>query len=584
MKAKLIPALILSFAMVAGAVTINDAYAQTNTERLMTVDDNVNTLIETTSGTNDMITALNSAIDSMSSSIMEMLMSISNAISGVDANVSTVNENVNSLAGDVSSVADSVSGVSSDVSALNTKVDSIASGLSITLSNVASTDGLEHIHEAIDGQSDVLDDISESMISVNDVSNVVNDANVANSAELARIADGVASNAAKLNQLETILNNMQVEADRVAEEVIMMEAVPDPITNLYSDELSYTVKLRNFGDPAAGKLAQKNDEISTYEATFAFTCDENVFLNEATTNVKPNDMKFTGLDQGSGNGDKASLYVGNAALYESAIAKDINNHPVSLDRDSYDFGSMTLEAGDTLEFTAKTTRDHTDYIDKYVDASIGGNITWIRTSNDDTVNAPNNFQKEYPDFGIVKHDNGTIIKTNGKTEFTLERSTFGNTKFFDIGISWFSGSNEPNCRLMQAGDFADLVKTETGILNVMIDGDDDDLIYPFDTKLNCNSAPTMINSIRTEVPGGITLPQYSTLALSTGESDEDDYKTYATFRFLSNGTLVLNNGNLPFTFGGEGELNIEGRLAQKSNMLVVIDYTTSEVNSCSKSE
>ncbi len=607
MKAKLIPALLLSFVMVSGAVTINDAYAQTNTERLATVD-------ETTMDNNDLLMAISSAIDTMTNSVMEMLMSISDAISGVDDNVSAVNDNVsavndnvNDLTGHVSNVTASVDGlgadvsaVANDVSAVDSKLDGLMTALATFGSQVVSTSDIENLHEEIEGQADTLSDISESLVSPSDISDAVSDANAENAATLDRIVRGITNNAAKLNQLETMLNNIQMDADmdREAAEEAVMAAVPDPITMLYSGEITHTVYQRNFGDAASGKIPPKDDKgLSTYKAAFELVCDEDVFLNTVTTNIESNniDHVFPYHDEGDPDrvdGTEATLYVGGIPIYKSNIA-EIKADQVSLNRKDHSLGRMALAAGDALDITTTHTAKH-DFVtalNGYVSTPFGEDFTYIapRYNNNDGPGDTEIHTHRLPDFKSYGMRNSDLPErpndlpyvspaASSYASYTVSKAGVGNIESFTMTISWLS-ANEASCEIMQAGSFADLTNSATKILNPMRDTDGDGgLIERFTDTLNCNNVPTIINDIRTEVPGGVTLPQYSTLELFTG--DGDDKKVYAIFGFASNGTLTPNIGELPFTFGGEGPLQINAGLAQKTNLLVVIDYTTIEGNSC----
>ena len=607
MKAKLIPALLLSFVMVAGAVTINDAYAQTNTERLATVD-------ETTMDNNDLLMAISSAIDTMTNSVMEMLMSISDAISGVDDNVSAVNDNVsavndnvNDLTGHVSNVTASVDGlgadvsaVANDVSAVDSKLDGLMTALATFGSQVVSTSDIENLHEEIEGQADTLSDISESLVSASDISDAVSDANAENAATLDRIVRGITNNAAKLNQLETMLNKIQMDADmdREAAEEAVMAAVPDPITMLYSGEITHTVYQRNFGDAVSGKIPTKDsDGRSTYEAAFELVCDEDVFLNTVKHTIKPDDdgdsvfpYNDEGYEETIGR-TVATLHIGGIPLYQSDIAR-LDGSPVSLDRSGgYSLDRMALAAGDALHIktTYKANHDYITGLNGYVMTPFGKSftvLTPVYTITDGTTE--NKYIHSLPvdkqanphrimnsTIDPYKEDDGLLFAL-----FNYTKAAVGNIESFTMTISWLS-ANEASCEIMQAGSFADLTKSDTEILKVTTDDDDTQLIKEFTGALNCNNVPTIINDIRTEVPGGVTLPQYSTLTLFTGDNlDDDDAKIYASFGFASNGTLTPNIGELPFTFGGDGPLKITGSLAQETNLLVVVDYTTTEGNSC----
>ena len=108
MKVKTFHALLLSAVMIAGAVTINDAFAQTNTERLATV-------VDTTSDTNSKVAQLTEIWNNFGSQFTP----ITDALNMVAAEITTIS-------GEISDLSDDVMATSAKVDTLEDKPDNYA--------------------------------------------------------------------------------------------------------------------------------------------------------------------------------------------------------------------------------------------------------------------------------------------------------------------------------------------------------------------------------------------------------------------------------------------------------------------------
>ncbi|MYB46857.1 MAG: hypothetical protein F4X71_03850 [Cenarchaeum sp. SB0662_bin_33] len=132
-------ALLLSLLVIAGAVTI-DAYAQTNTQRIATIEDNTNDISSVVDAINSMVSGMADAIDDITAGIV----GLQSAVTSVDDSVSEVKDSVDSLSGEISTIKSSITGfddVMASISLMNDRISSIEDRLSSIEVNVISNQG-----------------------------------------------------------------------------------------------------------------------------------------------------------------------------------------------------------------------------------------------------------------------------------------------------------------------------------------------------------------------------------------------------------------------------------------------------------
>lgn len=125
--------------MIAGAVTI-DAYAQTNTQRIATIEDNTNDISSVVDAINSMVSGMADAIDDITAGIV----GLQSAVTSVDDSVSEVKDSVDSLSGEISTIKSSITGfddVMASISLMNDRISSIEDRLSSIEVNVISNQG-----------------------------------------------------------------------------------------------------------------------------------------------------------------------------------------------------------------------------------------------------------------------------------------------------------------------------------------------------------------------------------------------------------------------------------------------------------
>ena len=578
METKTIHALLLSFVMVAGAVTINDAFAQSNTDRLIHV-------VETTDNSNNMLMAIQAALDSISAQVMSLVDAVAGvaaSVSGVSDQVSAVQSGVDSVGMGVSGVSDSVSAIGMDVSSIQSSVshvdehvsevksavDAISteiSGMQASLgaTGAAITGPLGMIQSSVDNNSMQASSIQESV----DMANEKLDSIMTVTDALEQISASISSNSDKISSLESTISDINTRLDSLSSQVgdvgtaVETTVGPAPV-NLYKKNTMETITLSHYGDAAQGKMPTN----SNYQASYALSCDTDVFID--TVMYAP--MKY-GLspdekymfpavvavtsDKPTYNYD-ASIVVNGMTLYDTDY--EIGGTPGTTEYNRpVNFNLMELHAGDMLSFTSEfisarhnngSNISDSTYLDAYVKADYDDKITI----------APGHPLRN------------SVLDT--KVEL-------GKTTFYTITVNWYSASNDTTCSFMRtSGDSTALsMSASKNIILQTVKADDESISKRFESTFNCNSLTTRVVDINTEI-AGLPLYQYSTLQLLTGDAGSSNEVTKATFEFHNNGTVSLKTGELPFEF--DGMLRINGTLAGHDAALATISYVTNEGNTC----
>ena len=570
METKTIHALLLSFVMVAGAVTINDAFAQSNTDRLIHV-------VETTDNSNNMLMAIQAALDSISAQVMSLVDAVAGvaaSVSGVSDQVSAVQSGVDSVGMGVSGVSDSVSAIGMDVSSIQSSVshvdehvsevksavDAISteiSGMQASLgaTGAAITGPLGMIQSSVDNNSMQASSIQESV----DMANEKLDSIMTVTDALEQISASISSNSDKISSLESTISDINTRLDSLSSQVgdvgtaVETTVGPAPV-NLYKMSTAEKITLSHYGDAAQGKKPLDK----TYRASYGFSCDTDVFIDAVMyapstyTNEGNTVNLFPGILGDTAGADyDATITVNGVTLldtdYVYASGKD-----VEYNRDA-NFNLMELHAGNMLNFKSDfisenhvngTDSSDSTYLDAYVDADYDDKITVA---------------------------SGSPFR-DAKTKVGL-----GQTTFYTITVNWYSASSDTTCSFMRtSGDSTALsMSASKNIILQTVEADDESISKRFESTFNCNSLTTRVVDINTEI-AGLPLYQYSTLQLLTGTGSDE--VTRATFEFHNNGTVSLKTGELPFEF--DGMLRINGTLAGHDAALATISYVTNEGNTC----
>ena len=561
METKTIHALLLSFVMVAGAVTINDAFAQSNTDRLIHV-------VETTDNSNNMLMAIQAALDSISAQVMSLV----DAVAGVAASVSGVSDQVSAVQSGVDSVGMGVSGVSDSVSAIGMEVSSIQS-------SVDHVD--EHVGEvkmAVDGLGASLTSIQESVGSAN----MAIDENTSLLKEktdnydmvlqelqttVGRISDGINNNqneqlALRINSLEESVNNRlaQIETtmSAVSDELNIVTDVVDrtqaTLPTVEENTISDTLSLLDY---ASGYVSAPDDNL--YKLNYELSCTSSVFVNSVKVSV-PKSLSVTDYVIGDGN---ARVKVGPHNL----------NNPFTTAIDGPDAVASFVDS--TIYV------DGTPLVDTKFDVSPGVTSYYYRDGMfdlkelraGDTLNIVTVMDASYisNQNANTASFNHTIITGSNDTE-----TKGNNAKLYDIMVDVIS-VGDPGCSFSLPDRVSPDYAPETfTIVNAL--GEGTGILKSYDVTVSCNDQPAQIRDvtkIKVEfaTDPGDSFVELTTLTLSAGG------KSIPVTITGSSANVMLQATERTLKWDS-GDLQLTGSIPLTQGLLIKIPYHTTAGNSC----
>ena len=152
MERKAFHALLLSFALITGAVTItSDAHAQTNTERLITVVDNTNEA-------NDILASILDAVTSGFANVLEMLGVIDDDLQTIHTDLEAVHDDLGTVHADLETVHADLETVHADLETVHNDIESVNSAVA-TISGAlgGSTTAFTQVNEQLTSISNMID-------------------------------------------------------------------------------------------------------------------------------------------------------------------------------------------------------------------------------------------------------------------------------------------------------------------------------------------------------------------------------------------------------------------------------------------
>ena len=219
MKATTIHALLLSLVVMAG-VAATDAYAQTNTERLQDIHEDVPV--------------------------------IKGIVEAIQSALATFGEQIDGLVASMTSVETSVTDMSSKISGFETTIDTRLTGMETTLSEISSS---------LASGSGVDGDSTLTTAALNDLIN------------------GISRINARLGDIENRMTVLEIELTGVATQV----STPTPTTttpargNLVENTIQKDITVYNYEQ--SGKMRSDRNSFNYYDLDLTFSCNNDVFVD-----------------------------------------------------------------------------------------------------------------------------------------------------------------------------------------------------------------------------------------------------------------------------------------------------------------
>ena len=541
MKVKTFHALLLSAVMIAGAVTINDAFAQTNTERLSTV-------VDTTSDTNSRVVQLTEIWNNFGSQFTP----ITDALNMVAAEITTIS-------GGISDLSDDVMATSAKVDTLEDKLDNYAA--------TRASDSAE-LKAQIDSLSEALPDIQ------NKISTLAGDASVGD------LADKIDLITTQLNEFDSTLATIQTEVESIQSELGLVKETAQTVVgmapgDLTNHELEQEVKLAWY----AHRLAEP-DADSTYTTEYHFTCESDVFIGTVSSDIGEGIEEAAGTNTDGTNGitfkytistpgdtfnsltdatadnpvyrnlstdadeSDTTLFVGGNVLFDSKFGGTTASPTVY--NDGHDFELMELKAGKLLTFESMTKATGTDPV---INALYRYANTTLNTANATSIDSSDSLVN-LAATGIV----GNATKAQ-----------LGAATVYSVTVNYLSEAADPACRITPA-DIAPLDNVgQTLFISPEIPGDG--VLTKYSTAMDCDLNAVRITDVTADLTGANGFNNYVNMELKVGDD------TKAKFTFANNTSMLMEKYSYPIEFEA-ADLTIAGDALVGSGLVIQFTYDT----------
>ena len=540
MKLKTFHALLLSIVMVAGVMTINDAFAQTNTERLVTVAD-------TTADTNSRVVQLT-----------EIWNNFGNQFT-------PITEALNLVAEEITAISDEISTLSGDVMAASAKVDSLENKLDSYAETRASDS--EAMMGQINELADTLPVIQEK------ISTLAGDTSVS---DLAAKVDNIAT---QLDNFSDALRSIQDEVQGLQSEVgtisstTTAETGPAP-TDLNEGVLEEDVLVKWYSPTE--ELPDTHKAVK-FEADFYFTCESDVFINTVNATDKSlmevgyyNTPKTVSEDPVSIpnqvltiTGDPLSspqytdLSVNDRTIINTKFTRIADTKELFIKERS--FNLLELKAGEALTFESTTTpfvtgTPTTDILYAYANTPKNTGVAAHITTGDPPVLA------------AIRSD----IESENVGNST--KAQLGDVALYSVEVNYYSEASDAKCKISPASvapldNIGQVVYVAPKAIN------DDAILSSYSTGLDCDFNKVSITDISATLSDANDYNNFVNIKLVINEDEE-----LAEFTFENN-TLVVDPESLPIEFEGQN-LSIEGDIITSANLLIAFTYDTIEDAKC----
>lgn len=536
MKVKTFHALLLSAVMIAGAVTINDAFAQTNTERLATV-------VDTTSDTNSKVAQLTEIWNNFGSQFTP----ITDALNMVAAEITTIS-------GEISDLSDDVMATSAKVDTLEDKLDDYAA--------TRASDSAE-LKAQIESLSDALPDIQ------NKISTLAGDASVGD------LADKVDSITTQLNEFSSTLATIQTEVESIQGELGLVKETAQTVVgsapgDLNNHELEQEVKLAWY----AHRL-DKPDADNKYETEYHFTCGSDVFIETVSSDIGKAETNTITLKNSTGSTISsdvlnpvytitdtdteradATLSVGGNTLFDSMLTGTGAPTPGIIFDNDHDFELMELKAGELLTFESMTE-------------ARGNNATANVVALYHYANTTKNIANAATVTGTVPFL--TAVHSADTTNAT--KADLGATTVYTVTVNYLSEAAEPNCKITPA-DVAPLDNVDQIVfISPTIPGASAGVVVDYEQTMSCDLNVVRITDVTADLTGAADFNNFVTMELKVGDD------TKAEFTFANNTSILNEKYSYPIEFEA-ADLTIEGKTLGGSGLVIQFTYDTITDGEC----
>ena len=562
MKGKTFYALLLSLVMVAGAMTINDAFAQTNTERLITV-------IGTTDDTNQKVTQLESLWENFGS----MFTPITDALDELAGDVAMISSDVDELSGDVM-------GISASVDNLEAKLAELES--TSEMNEQYHADHVAALSEGLPSLQEKIDTVSQDI----NIDQIIN--------KIDAISTQVNSFSDELSTLQGDVESIQEELGLVKQTAVVTTGTPPSDLNKATESADVMLSWYTRG------LTEVPDD-NMYKAMYYFSCESDVFVgkvsstigkevvelvsntNTVTTDNKmmvkynPDNTKaevpnpiYTRLNPGAttdtdlrqfdaGSTDhlfRTTLSVNDETLFNTHFTGTIGTTPPVEYDNVADFELMELKTGQKLTFisTSMDPHPHTDDVrplTAYVETKMNtANATEITLGDANTIG---------------DEDLTPLTPTVEGIPNAVTKAQLGAGVVYSVDVEYYSESDDAKCMITPGETMLNKVDQS---LSFGIAPSDNNLISSYMATVACDLNRVKITDVVAELTADPGFNVHVNMDFKIGDD------TKAKFTFDENNKAVLEDpDSLPIDFAGT-HLTVSGNIVSGASAIVQITYDT----------
>ena len=523
--------LLCALALLATAAgAVDDAHAQTNTDRLITV-------IQTTADTNSMVAALLpvwSNFDFQFPPLAEPISGIAEGLDAVSADIGVIEGKVAALAESVGTLA---AAESQRASLHQSGMEKLDKDMSALLGGAGQTGGEQGL--PLGELSGQIDQLGERITSFIDGQNA-----------LKSDIDAIKEN---LGMVQT-----SVEA-----------AVGPAAASLHERTAEKGIPISWY---ARGLTSAPSD--NTYTAEYYLECDTDVFLQFVSSTIKDQsdvhvNSTVTAYNpvyyESGGERNDATLAANGTLLFDSAFETGgvSGGDPVRVvfQPETVSLGLLDMGAGGALKFTSAVTLPELNVgpndmnaLPLYVAAKKNDDVAaYIETDS-----LPANIIGNQPISGEYHN---------------ITKAELGSIKAYTITVDYLAADPDAKCDIRIAAD-SPLDNRLT--LLVPLQAQDDDgsqILAEYNAVLDCDLNPVSIANVTAQLSNAPGLNNYVNMEMAVGDD------TKAEFTFENGNAVIKEESSLPFEFSGEG-LTLRGDIVRNASILAEITYDTIQGAEC----
>ncbi len=562
--------LMLSLVAAAG-ITVSDVYAQTNTERLESIDDRTQEISDTIGNSSDE-TGLFGALANVASDIADALTAIAGVQTSVDSvdakidsmmsnfdSIATISSNINTMRGTLNSVSSTVSSIDSSISLIDSTITANSDAVNSMRSDVSSlTTSTMMLTDAVSDNAASLQDIQNDLALLNKrIMGVEDTISQQQLGATGDVAVSVAASNARLDALDTVLKQIQDNLITLRADVSVLSSQitnPDDPTTIIDATTSALVTAYDY------KTYDKNGTTingnTFHELELRFSCNQDAFIDQvrfiaashedALDYVRGNNLEKFDIEESTPNN---FVRVDGIDLFNNKVlVNQSTDQYVKIER-AHNYNNKPLLAGSTLPFTSQ----------------IHEGLFVLRENGELGPLIQSGSKQPY----VSVASNTTMIADS-------ERNTRDNDKLerdlYYIEVDWITYYTGTSCTVGvgTSGSLpnADAAGTLQYSVNVTNDGK---VINEYSNVMDCGGNPVEITGVSTAIAGSWEdgLDKFATMNMEVLDNRNDDIPD-VIFQLMQNDEATIKDGEYPIY--ANADLQISGSFPIVDNLLVEIEY------------